>query len=300
MSRAVDDEPSAGPKPVVVGIRGDDSCLAPLRWAARAAQARGVELEALMAWELPELPQHMPADVREASDDVLEDVRWALEAAVDRSGISQQPGLKISTTVVASTAKVALAQVTWRADLLVLGASPHSAAYAPFSTGRRTAATVASCPVVLVPADSDDAAASSTASGDRFVVGVDGSPQSVGALAWACEEAARRSLPVRVVHVGPKQRAPEVDKAVAREQRAHPSLVIALTDRVGDPGEVLAAESAGAEALVLGQHGSGWLGRQLPSLGSVSRWCAAYPVCPVVIVPLDEHADRDNALSVGR
>lgn len=284
-SFAADAESGPKPKPIVVGVHGSDACVPALQWAARVARARGVELEALSAWDLPELPRHMPADVRAESQEVLAEVRWALEAAIDRSGIARLPGIKISTTVVRAPAKVALTEVTRRADLLVLGASPHSAAYAPFSVGRRTAATVARCPVALVPAGPTAAEESPPPSGDRLVVGVDGSPQSLRALAWACPEAARRDLPLFVVVVGTDKRVLAVDEAVAQAQREHPSVVVTLTTSVGDPGDVLAAQSAGAEALVLGQHGSGWLGRQLPSLGSVSRWCAAHPVCPVVIVP---------------
>jgi nucleotide-binding universal stress UspA family protein len=272
---------------VVVGVQGDDASVGALQWAARYARVRGAEIEAVMAWELPVPPRHMTGDLRDAAQAVMSDLRWALEAIVDRSAISALTGLDVSTTVVMAPAKVAMADSVDRADLLVLGSVQHSVALAALSVGRQAAAS-ASCPVVLVPLDP---AQSPQRSGDRLVVGVDGSPQSRAALHWACDDAKRRRLPVSVVTVAPSKGDLEVvTEAVAAARSAFPTVAISLVTRVGDAGEVLLEESVGAEALVVGQHGSGTLRSRLPALGSVSRWCAAHPVSPVVVVPRRRHA----------
>ena len=268
----------------VVGVQGDDASLAALRWAARSARARGAELEALMAWALPEPPRHLPGGLREMTDGVVSDLRWALETIVDRSGICAAPGISVTTTVATAPVKLALSHAVERADLLVLGSVQHSVAVAALSASRQTAAS-AHCPVVLVPAGQPDAVPE--VGGDRIVVGMDGSPQSAAALDWAVDEAECRRLPLSAVSVALTRGSLDVVAGmVADAMRSHPEVHITLVTHAGDPGEVLAEESLGSEALVVGQHGSGSIRRRLPALGSVSRWCAGHTLSPVVVVPL--------------
>jgi nucleotide-binding universal stress UspA family protein len=279
---------------VVVGVQGDDASLEALHWAARHARATGGEIEALMAWELAEPPRHLTGDIQETADAVISDLRWALETIVDRSEIAATPGVRVSTTIVTAPAKVAMADAVDRADLLVLGSAHHAAALAALSVSRQMAAS-ASCPVALVPVLADGVASGVT-EGDFLVVGMDGSPQSFDAFAWATDEAARRRLPLRVVTVSPPAEALDAITAAiaARLRSRRPALPvdISLVTRAGDPGEVLLEQARGAEALVLGQHGSGTIRRRLPSLGSVSRWCVAHLVSPVVVVPRRPRARR--------
>jgi nucleotide-binding universal stress UspA family protein len=276
---------------VVVGVQGDDASLEALHWAARHARGTGGEIEALMAWELVEPPRQLTGDIQEVADAVISDLRWALETIVDRSEIAATPGVRVSTTIVTAPAKAAMADAVDRADLLVLGSAHHAAALAALSVSRQMAAS-ASCPVALVPVldeAANDGVFEGAVEGDFLVVGMDGSPQSFDAFAWATAEAARRRLPLRVVTVSPTAEALDaVTATIATRLRAHkPALPvdISLVTRAGDPGAVLLEEARGAEALVLGQHGSGTIRRRLPSLGSVSRWCVAHLVSPVVIVP---------------
>jgi nucleotide-binding universal stress UspA family protein len=269
---------------VVVGVQGDDASLEALRWAARHAGATGGEIEALMAWELPEPPPRLSGDLQDAAEAVISDLRWALETIVDRSEVAATPGIRVSTTIVTAPAKVAMADAVDRADLLVLGSVHHVAALAALSVSRQLAAS-ASCPVALVPVAAGTPE-QHRAGGGFFVVGMDGSRQSIEAFRWASAEAARRTMPLHVVTVSPSPIVLDsITRAVALRMRAKPPVAISLVSRAGDPGEVLMDESRGAEALVLGQHGSGTIRRRLPSLGSVSRWCVAHLVSPVVVVP---------------
>lgn len=270
---------------VVVGVQGDDASLEALRWAARHAQATGGELEALMAWELAEPPRHLTGDLQEIAEAVISDLRWALETIVDRSELAATPGVRVSTTIVTAPAKVAMADAVDRADLLVLGSVHHSVALSALSVSRQMAASAA-CPVALVPVPDPEAVGEPAPPGQFLVVGMDGSPQALEAFRWACEESVRRDLPLRAVTVSPGPAALDaITGTVAMRMRAQPPIDLTLVTRAGDPGELLIEESRGAEALILGQHGSGTIRRRLPSLGSVSRWCVAHLVSPVVVVP---------------
>ncbi len=67
----------------------------------------------------------------------------------------------------------------------------------------------------------------------------------------------------------------------------------------GDPGEsiVSAAESEGADLIVVGTHGRGTIGRLL--LGSVSAHVVRYAPCPVLVARADAvKRDRDRQASV--
>lgn len=270
---------------VVVGVHGDDASLEALRWAARHAKATGGEIEALMAWELAEPPRHLSGDLQEVAAAVINDLRWVLETIVDRSEVAATPGVRVSTTIVTAPAKAAMADAVDRADLLVLGSAHHAAAISALSVTRQMAAS-ASCPVALVPVCNEDSAEQPRPPGEFLAVGMDGSPQALEAFRWACDEAVRRRLPLRVVTVSPTEATLDaVTGTVAMRLRAKPSIDITLVTRAGDPGEVLIEQSRGAEALVVGQHGSGTIRRRLPALGSVSRWCVAHLISPVVVVP---------------
>ncbi len=283
---------------VIVGVQGDEASFLALRWAARCARARKSALEVLMAWELPEPAFALPGGIQAVADDVIGELRWTLEALVDRSGICTGAGLSVSTTVATAPAKVALADAAKRADILVLGAVHHSALAAVLSVGRHTAA-LAPCPVALVPSGAAAPESSPDDTGDRFVVGMDGSLRSEAALAWAVAEADRRGLAVAVVAVGLSPADLDaVATSVASAGAAHPEVTVGLAVKAGDPGEVLARESWGSEGLVLGQHGGGSFRRHLPSLGSVSRWCAAHPLSPVVIVPAPPAAGGQGETTV--
>jgi nucleotide-binding universal stress UspA family protein len=278
-------EPSPRREHIVVGVQGDDASLAALRWAARHAHFTGGEIEALMAWELAPPPRHLPGDLQEAAQSVISDLRWALETIVERSEIAATPGIRVSTTIVTAPAKVAMADAVDRADLLVLGSVHHAAALSALSVSRQLAAAAA-CPVALVPVLGTPPRPEAWPEGDSLVVGMDGSPQSLDAFRWACGEAARRGLALRVVLVSPTETALEaVTLAVAARLRTRPPVAISMVTRTGDPGPILIEESKGCEALILGQHGSGTIRRRLPSLGSVSRWCVAHLVSAVVVVP---------------
>ncbi|GAA3388006.1 universal stress protein [Streptomyces roseoviridis] len=134
----------------------------------------------------------------------------------------------------------------------------------------------------------------------RVVVGVDGSPESYGALRWAVRHARLIGATVDAVAAYDVPGAigwsastvdAELDGRQARQDMAEElgSVLgegddVPVTEHVvrGHPAQVLIEASRGAELLVVGSRGRGGFTRLL--LGSVSGQCAAHAPCPVVIV----------------
>ncbi|MCN9240521.1 universal stress protein [Streptomyces sp. RY43-2] len=140
-----------------------------------------------------------------------------------------------------------------------------------------------------------------------IIVGVDGSPESAAAAAWAGREAVRRSLPLRIVHAWQWQSydfAPAADRDAqagwAREivdgvrhtiAERHPGLAVTAEVREGSPVGSLVAEAAEAEMLVLGSRGHGAVVGFL--IGSVGRQVIAESARPVVLVRSDDLATAE-------
>lgn len=134
------------------------------------------------------------------------------------------------------------------------------------------------------------------------VVGVDGSPGSSTALAFAAVEARLRHAVLRVVHGWsippmvypmvmtaeafeqlPKQARSRVDGQVAEVLGPDPGLTVETVVEEGPAAEVVLEAAKGADLVVVGSRGRGGFAGLL--LGSVSSQVAHHAPCPVVIVP---------------
>lgn len=148
------------------------------------------------------------------------------------------------------------------------------------------------------------------------VVGVDGSPPSTVAVAWAAREAAMRKLPLTVVHVlqsPPVQMWPEVstppDLVAQLEQHGQEILSAARTcaqEAIGDAAidvqsEMVAAGvvhtlidvSDEAQLIVVGCRGLGAIRRRL--LGSVSASLIRHARCPVAVIHDEDPPSTERA-----
>jgi len=128
----------------------------------------------------------------------------------------------------------------------------------------------------------------------RIVVGVDGSPGSHRALAWALQEGARRQSMVDIVTVVPSEgerSSPPTDPettladAVASAQGLTPDSAPPMRTQVatGTPADVLTRLAADADMLVVASHATTGIRRE--ALGSTSEWCTRFATCPVVVIP---------------
>ncbi len=136
-----------------------------------------------------------------------------------------------------------------------------------------------------------------------IVVGVDGSPSSRKALAWAAAEAADHGADLLVLTIweltllppagsvsvseryvpDPSQRTNEDLLQVIKEVLGeNPPVLVNAQVKQGRPAKVLIEDSAEADLLVVGQRGHGGFAGLV--LGSVSQHAAAYAKCPVVVV----------------
>jgi nucleotide-binding universal stress UspA family protein len=138
-----------------------------------------------------------------------------------------------------------------------------------------------------------------------IVVGIDGSPLSRDALAWAVRMARRLDVGVRALQVSDDVFTAQEKGYCSREQaeewsatarREGLAMMRQMVDDLGDdtadveveldvmpgqPADVLVEASRDAELLVVGPRG---MGRLRLLLGSVSLACLQQAHCPVVVV----------------
>lgn len=281
---------------IVVGVDESDGAAAALRWAVSEARTRDAALTAVLVWGW--LDQH-DLDPKGTFDPKFHeaDALAALEGIVAKVLGDEVPsGIRLKA--VNDLAGPGLVQAAADADLLVVGArglggfkglllgsiSQHCLHHAP-------------CPVAVVKA-SDDSAPKR----ERIVVGIDGSPTSRRALAWALDAARAHHARVEVVHawhpsyVNPMD-AYLISSADIIEQSARQVLDEAIDDAddagLASPIEaVLVMGTAAASVLevaedadliVVGSRQQSAAGCLF--LGSVSIQLTDHAACPVVVVP---------------
>ena len=133
----------------------------------------------------------------------------------------------------------------------------------------------------------------------RIVVGIDGSPSSLDALAWAARQADLTGAGLEIVMTWewpsslgwavpiPDNFDPEEDvrkaleTAVAGVRAEHPDVSIDPRVVSGHPAPILVEASKGADLLVVGSRGHGEFVGML--IGSVSEYCATNAHCPVLV-----------------
>ena len=279
------------PGTVVVGVDGSEGSLHALDWAIDAAAGRGATLRLVYAMGLPLVTVPLGGPIRTApSPEVSQAAKALLEEALRRVQ-EAAPSLRAVTEVSRAEAHHALLKSAQDAELLVVGSRGYSGVASLFlgSVAQRVASH-ATCPVVVVPPTSQEAAARR----GRVVVGVDGSEHAAAALRFALVEAERLRAELVAVYAWQAPDAPvdpftvlQADVAVDREQqvaRAREWLLrtvdearTPLTQRVPvrvetpekHPAAALLDEGADADLIVVGSRGRGGFTGLL--LGSVSQ-----------------------------
>ncbi|PCG83560.1 stress protein [Streptomyces sp. WZ.A104] len=134
------------------------------------------------------------------------------------------------------------------------------------------------------------------------IAAVDGSTHSWQALDWATHEAARRRLPLLIVHVRPltrqadeETRRREADElladAVRRSARTVPDLRPSTLAPLDFPSAALVSLGRDASMIVIGSRGLG--GFRSLMIGSNSLATASMASCPVVVVQ-DGRPEEDD------
>ncbi|MFJ4553010.1 universal stress protein [Streptomyces sp. NPDC088817] len=293
------------PRTITVGLDGSPESRAAAEWAAREARSRGLPVRLLQVWEpVPEpiaLARLLGADTHQHwTEKVLREAAEELR--------SRHPGVEVTTGHVTGQPAEALARAARDAELLVLG-SRGLGGIRGFLVGSAGLATVASTerPVVLVRAGeqtADEAGADGTAV-RPVVLGLDtGSPEEA-VLAFAFDAAARRNVPLRVVHgwnpppyyaygmaLEPaieremaKAVAAAVTEALLPWRQKFPGVEVVEQPRYGSPSLLLIEASRDASLVVVGRRvRRSALGARL---GPVTHAVLHHAAAPVAVVAHD-------------
>lgn len=289
---------------VVVGIDGSDSALETARWAADEAARRHSRIRLVHAfgWTTEVVVGH-PALGEQRRDVLLDHARRHLAAAA-AAAAERAPGVTVEQELVVGHPIAVLVAESRHAELLVIGDRGlgrigglllGSVAMALASHGQ--------CPVVVARGAEEELTASAP-----VVVGIDGSPVSERALAFAYEEAALCGAPLVAVHTWLDLVAdPAVGllmdwEAIEAEEQAvlgerlagwaqkYPDVPVRRVVTRDGPTHALLTEAAGARLMVVGTRGRGGFAGLL--LGSVSHAVLHRSPCPVAVVRPEEPGER--------
>jgi nucleotide-binding universal stress UspA family protein len=270
---------------IIAGYDGSLGSDEALRWAAREAAARGTALTICHAWAPEYLAligdpavcelarkhgvEVLAQGVRYAAS-VLDDVRPALAEGSPAQELCERSGT---------------------AEMVVVGTRGHGGLTgAPLGSVSWQVAGYAQGHVVVVrgrwlPVNQ---------SPGPIVVGVDGSPASEAALAFAFEEAALRDVPVVALCAladspgtlgGARQMEEDFNHTMAIQEKEHSDVTVVRQVAVGSPRSALLTAAGSAQLLAVGSRGLGGLAGM--RLGSVVQALLHHSPCPVAVVHPD-------------
>ncbi|MFE3389957.1 universal stress protein [Streptomyces anulatus] len=289
---------------VTVGLDESSEGLAAARWAAYEAALRGVPLHLVHVEEwpvTPEIPQTFTQSLVERYEALLRDT-------ADRAR-RDHPGLEVTAELLQGRAIDELTRAANEAEVTALG-SRGLGRLLGFLIGSVSLGVVAKTrsPVVLVRPQGSDATASTSEkpSGGRLriVLGLDVSQSCDPLLAFAFEQAARRSAALQVVHSwslpatytyaaildpdvgsGLGQHAAQALTDTLRPWRVKfPQVDVTETAVMATPASELVQASQGADLVVVGRRSSRPVG---PHVGHVTQAVIHHSSAPVAIVPYE-------------
>lgn len=290
-----------GDRVVVVGVDGSPSALDAVRWAVPEARHRGAGLRLVMAYpgERPPVgargggysPQYGEVLCAVARRLLAEAVGVAVQVAGDDVPVDHELIVGKPVNVLRTEAE--------RASLLVLGDRGRGALVGLLAGSVAVAVSAHSdCPVVLVRTGKGGPVEDRTR---PIVVGIDGSPVSENALAFAFEAASVRGVPLVAVHtywdlLVDETMAPLLDwTAIAADEgevlaerlagwsKKYPDVRVQRRIERDHPAHRLIQESKSAQLVVVGSRGRGAMAGWL--LGSVSHAVLHRAHCSIAVIP---------------
>ncbi len=283
---------------VVAGVDGSECGLQAVRWAAAEALRRQlpVRLVAAHAWPSGGLvgDPGLGVDYRAVLRDVV--LGHLATAAADARQVA--PELEIEQVEVTGYPVPVLLGESAHAEIVVLG-DRGLGGFTGLLIGSVAVEVTAhaSCPVIVVRGSEPDRTGPRP---EPVVVGVDGSPTSEAATAFAFEAASLRRVPLVAVHVWrdvlvDATMAPLLDWDVidSDEREVLAERLAGWTEKYPDvpvrrlvardrPARALVEESGRAQLVVVGSRGRGGFRGLL--LGSVSQALLHHAHCPVAVV----------------
>jgi nucleotide-binding universal stress UspA family protein len=284
---------------IVAGVDGSDSALRAVRWAADEASRRREQLRlvTVFSWTDTHVVGN-PGLGAQYRDILLTQSRKALAAAVTVA-TERQPEVEITHELRTGYPIGTLADEARRARLMVIGdRGTNSIAGLLAGSVAVALATHAACPVVVVRGDEP-----TEPSALPVVVGVDGSPVSEAAIAFAFQTAAERAAPLTAVHTWwdtfldpglttqlfrDEEQVSEQDvlaQRLAGWSEKYPDVAVKRIVARDRPAHLLLEQSGRAQLVVVGSRGHGEFTGMV--LGSVSNALIHKSACPVAVVRPD-------------
>ncbi|MFE3171644.1 universal stress protein [Amycolatopsis sp. NPDC059090] len=286
---------------VLVGVDGSEGAADAVRWAARLASGRDLDLELVHCLQLAGL---LRGGELARSAELFEGIRRdgeRIAAEARELAFSVDASLDVCSEAVTDSAPALLIARSYAARMVVLGRTGIGG-FAGMLVGATTAAVVghAGCPVAVVRGRHGDGLVPQDG---PVVVGVDGSASSDAVIEAAFEEASFRQAPLLAVHAwidvvydsaeSSARLMPQWESLQPAEERLLAQRLAGWQEKYPDvevrrklvrdrPRHVLLDESSRAQLLVVGSRGRGGFAGML--MGSTSQAMVHHASCPVLVV----------------
>jgi nucleotide-binding universal stress UspA family protein len=288
---------------ITVGLDGSPESRAAAEWAAREAQLRGLPVKLVHTWEA--IPEHL-AEATHRGAETLQHWTERIPREAAEGLRLHHPGVEVSTEQLTGLPAEALTRAAKDAELLVLG-SRGLGGLGGFVVGSIGLAVVAHTerPVVLVRAGEQATYEHATDGARPVVLGLDVGRPNEALLAFAFDAAARRNVPLHVVHGWnpPPYYAygmalePAVEREMAKDdavmvtevlrpwRQKFPDVEVVEQSRYGSPSTLLLKASKDASLVVVGRRIRGSsIGAHI---GPVTHAVLHHSIAPVAVVAHD-------------